>query len=59
MHFEAVFGLVGLDGHGREFACGVEGGEGGDGGCVDVERAERGCVGVAGGECEGVEVEVV
>lgn len=57
VHFKAVLSLVRLDGHGREFgACGVESG---DGSRVDVEWAERGRVGVAERECEGVEVEVV
>lgn len=57
VHLKAVFGFVGFDGHGREFvACGVESG---DGGRVDVEWAERGRVGVAERECEGVEIEVV
>lgn len=51
VHFEAVFGLVGSERHGGEFAGCVQGG---DGGRVDVQGAERGSIGGTEGQGEGV-----
>lgn len=56
VHFETVFGLVGFERHGGELAGCVQGG---DGGCVNVQGAERGCIGGAEGQGEGVEIDVV